>query len=349
MGCSAATPYLSVVISGRNDNYGGDFLQRLQRFVDRLHFLVERHKLPAELILVNYNPIPDREGLRELIDWPQTREYLCIRILSVSAAIHEELVRSGARKHVPLLEFPAKNAGILRARAPFVLATNADILFSDRLVAFIAERSLEKGVLYRTDRLDFDSASEVFSVASTTFEKWVSRKVFLFNLQGGSFLLRWPSSLVWRRRILNAYNWIRRNAYPLLVKSNLGRWALAWINVRPDNLFLLAYPCNACGDFTLLDRESWLRLRAYPETTWIATHTDSLFLMRAVRNGHRISRLPYPIFHQEHERRFDFSERNKDMQRMMEILISEVGGKNAPLTNADDWGLQLHSLPETEC
>jgi hypothetical protein len=48
----------------------------------------------------------------------------------------------------------AKNVGIRRARAPFVLSTNVDILFSDELVSFLAARRLEKGWFYRINRSD---------------------------------------------------------------------------------------------------------------------------------------------------------------------------------------------------
>ncbi len=48
----------------------------------------------------------------------------------------------------------AKNAGIRRARGRFVLATNIDIIFSDELVGFLAERKLEPRRMYRIDRHD---------------------------------------------------------------------------------------------------------------------------------------------------------------------------------------------------
>ena len=48
---------ISIVITGRNDNYGGDFSARLQRCVSYNHQELTSHKIDSELIFVNYNPL----------------------------------------------------------------------------------------------------------------------------------------------------------------------------------------------------------------------------------------------------------------------------------------------------
>ena len=55
---------------------------------------------------------------------------------------------------IPYLEYVAKNVGIRRAAAPFVLASNTDILLGRHVVDAIAERRLRPGVLYRAPRYD---------------------------------------------------------------------------------------------------------------------------------------------------------------------------------------------------
>ena len=44
-----------------------------------------------------------------------------------------------ASERLPLFQMIGKNVGIRRSRAPFVLATNVDIIFSDALFSFLAE------------------------------------------------------------------------------------------------------------------------------------------------------------------------------------------------------------------
>ena len=50
----------------------------------------------------------------------------------------------------------------------YVLLTNADIILSDELVAFIADRKLEEGVYYRADRHDLSKElpDEISSVSA---------------------------------------------------------------------------------------------------------------------------------------------------------------------------------------
>ena len=59
-----ATPYLSVVVVTRNDNYGGGLIGRLQTFQ---RVIVERcteAQPPTEIVLVDWNP---RRRIQELL------------------------------------------------------------------------------------------------------------------------------------------------------------------------------------------------------------------------------------------------------------------------------------------
>lgn len=59
---------------------------------------------------------------------------------------------------------------------------------------------------------------------------------------------------------------------------------------------------NACGDFTLLSRDDWFSLRAYPEFPIWPMHIDALFCYAAHHAGVRewILREPLRIYHVEH-------------------------------------------------
>ena len=51
-----AAPYLSVVVTARNDDHGGNLLGRMQVFVDAWISQAKRHNLSSELIVVEWNP-----------------------------------------------------------------------------------------------------------------------------------------------------------------------------------------------------------------------------------------------------------------------------------------------------
>jgi hypothetical protein len=144
-------PYLSVVVTTRNDNHGGDPLVRTQAFVNNLILQCDRHELPAELILVEWNPPTDRPRMAEALTWPEHDGWCDVRIVEVPHELHARLEHSA---RLPLFQMIGKNVGIRRARGEYVLATNIDLIFSDELMAFLAARELDPTLLYRLDRWD---------------------------------------------------------------------------------------------------------------------------------------------------------------------------------------------------
>ena len=144
-------PYLSVVATARNDDHGGNPLYRMQLFVDGLLAQCERHRLPAELVLVEWNPPADRPRLEDVLTWPEREGYCRVRIVEVPHTLHSTLEHAD---RLPLYQMIGKNVGIRRAHGEFVLATNIDILFSDELMSLIAARTLDPNRVYRVDRVD---------------------------------------------------------------------------------------------------------------------------------------------------------------------------------------------------
>src|SRR5688572_25212003 len=102
-------PYVSFVIAGRNDDYGGDFNDRLSNSINQLSYLAEKFRLSSEYIVVNYNPIADKPPLSQSINWPKNRKYLRIRIITVSNEIHRQTENPESRKPLPFYEYIAKN------------------------------------------------------------------------------------------------------------------------------------------------------------------------------------------------------------------------------------------------
>jgi hypothetical protein len=148
------TPYLSVVVTTRNDDHGGDPLTRLQAFVNCFDEQCRRTGLVAEVIVVEWNPPVDRPRVETLIRWPQPC-FCTYRFVDVPADVHASLKYSDV---LPLFQMIAKNVGIRRARGRFILATNIDIIFSNELIEFLASGQLEPGYLYRVDRHDIEAA-----------------------------------------------------------------------------------------------------------------------------------------------------------------------------------------------
>ena len=154
MNASENTPYLSVVVTARNDDHGGSLLRRMQTFLNSWIGQSNRHGLQSELIFVEWNPPPERPWLREALSWPAELGSCTVRFLEVP---HEMHLRYRYCDALPLYQMIAKNVGIRRARGLFVLVTNIDIVFSDELVSYLAEGQLQNNRMYRIDRLDVSS------------------------------------------------------------------------------------------------------------------------------------------------------------------------------------------------
>jgi hypothetical protein len=103
------------------------------------------------LIIVEWNPPADRPRLAEMLHWPEEFGPCEVRFVEVPPDLHARYQHAEA---LPLYQMIAKNVGIRRARGRFILATNIDILFSDELMAFLAEQRLEPDRMYRIDRHD---------------------------------------------------------------------------------------------------------------------------------------------------------------------------------------------------
>ncbi len=119
---SSQPPSLSIVVTARNDDYGGRFLERFINFVDLLAYQSDRFGLRAELVVVEWNPPADEPRLIDALDWPSPNGNLRMRIIEVPVEVHHTVEGSD---RMPMFEYIAKNTGIRRAESEFVLATNA--------------------------------------------------------------------------------------------------------------------------------------------------------------------------------------------------------------------------------
>lgn len=135
LGGRSRLPRIAAVVVGRNDDYMPDFALRLRATVEG-----NLHHLLREGILVEWNPPPERELLASAL----TRTFPQVKAYVVAPAIHADLCR---HPHLPLLEYHAKNVGLRRAAADWILATNADVALAPD-----ALRTLRRG-LQRPDEV----------------------------------------------------------------------------------------------------------------------------------------------------------------------------------------------------
>lgn len=381
-------PQLSVVATSRNDNHGGFLTHRMQHFVDGLAAQCRRHGLRAELILVEWNPPRERAPLAQELRWPAGSP--CeFRIITVAPEIH---ARFDHADKIPLFQMIAKNVGIRRARGRFVLATNIDILFSDEVMRKLVD-GLRPGLLYRTNRIDvpvdlpdggdFDqvlafcraNGFRIHANGATVIRRGArwrmvdriksasdARLAYLVHLLevAGRIAVKLPSQP--RRSIRSGMRMLAHGGAPAK-KPSLIRGAGRLARLVAKRL-LRPWPfTNACGDFTLLARDDWFRLRGYAEWHVFSWHLDSLLIYQADACGLKCRNLGRraDIFHIEHGKGYTPEGAAELFARLTQagipfltdgdldrLLAQPATATRAIHFNESSWGMAEVSLPETQ-
>jgi hypothetical protein len=425
------TPYLTVVATARNDNHGGNMLRRMQIFVNGLLEQCCRHQLPAELIIVEWNPPDGNPSLADALSWEVKDSPCDVRFVQVPPELHQRLKYSQA---LPLFQMIAKNVGIRRARGEYILATNIDLLFSDALIQFLAERRLQTGKVYRMDRYDVWSdvplgapMDEQLSYCDNNILR-VCRKYGIEEVRSPESILNpvvdqspdasateevepaetdvEPAAVVTPESppvlaisLLQQVRQVYKGLLPVSTRDRILRtlpisfrnWLIAKGLLTAQPVPVVIPPSstppppppppsveaeeilpwetlpilhtNACGDFTLMSRQDWFALRAYPEWEIFSFHLDSVLMFTAYYAGIEevILEDPMRTYHIEHssgwtpeaERSQVLNKRLKKLQipqlsmdqlTAMAMLMSQLG---KPLIfNDENWGMVQDSLPE---
>ena len=272
-------PELSIVVASRNDDHGGNLLHRMQVFVGGLLALCNKYQLGCELVVVEWNPPLNRKSLADELRWRVCGKTVTVRFIHVPPELH---VRLPNADRMPLPQFEAKNVGIRRAKGLYVLATNADVLFSEELVGALASGKLSQDCFYRASRYDVDKKVPLGIPVEEQLQFCAKHaaRIYALNgtheIKGKAGVSQFISNIV--KRIQNLRPWG--------VKDRIHS--------------------NACGDFTLMAKKHWHDMRGYPE---IGSHAyvDGLICYMAAGRGLRQIIFPSPmrVYHQEHDLGFE--------------------------------------------
>ena len=147
-----SSPFLTIVITARHDNYGGDFRERIAAPLRFNYERLSERGVSYEVSLVEWDPVKDRPLLCDMLakEMPE----IAARVLRPIVVAREYQAAMTQNPRVPYLEYAAKNVGIRRVTAPFVLVTNADILLGREVVDALASRRLQPATMYRAARYD---------------------------------------------------------------------------------------------------------------------------------------------------------------------------------------------------
>jgi hypothetical protein len=138
---------LSIVLGGRDDNYGEQFIDRLEQAVSHNLKLLDSSGIDYEMIVVDFNPINEQylyvnSLMEEILQHPRVKNL----IVDPSVSVAEDLTPS------TYYEYFAKNAGCRISTGKLIFITNSDIMLTEKLIEEIKKEfdSDEKNdVFYR--------------------------------------------------------------------------------------------------------------------------------------------------------------------------------------------------------
>ena len=221
-------PYLSIVLTGRNDDFGGDFNGRLFRALEFNHRALTAAGISHEFVFVEWRPMPAKPYLAHLLGqrYPHLAGDVLVSYI-VDPAYHEAV---SLNPRLEFQEFLAKNVGVRRSRGRFILTTNTDIYLGRDVVERLAEQNLEKGVLFRTVRVDLKAYTDVRHLTWEILEEAENHEIVneitppYYTNASGDFLL------------LDRENWLQIRGF-----NEVYRVA----KIHLDGNF--CYKCHACG------------------------------------------------------------------------------------------------------
>lgn len=162
---------VSFILTGRDDGYTGDFIDRFEIALKKNLEILNRHTLDYEIVVVDYNPI----GEKKLINNPKLKpllenERVFNIIIDRSVVVDDGLSENG------FYEYFGKNAAALRCAGRYLFMTNADIIISNDIVKFLEELSQKSDddhfyrLRYRQDILNGKSYGDPLDLHSPNDE-----------------------------------------------------------------------------------------------------------------------------------------------------------------------------------
>jgi hypothetical protein len=285
---------------------------------------------------VEWNPNPDRPSLREAVRWPRERGALTVRLIQVPASVHARYPNS---ENIGLFEFIAKNVGVRRASGRHVLVTSPDIVLDTPLWEHLMSSDLREQALYRVDRYDVDALvppggglDDILRFCDAHTRSVCAQNGFIPT--GHSCIRAGRATLA--AALVGHVLGLRRRA------RRLARQAIGPI-LDP----LRRIHTYASGDFVLLSRDLWWRIRGHPEWT-THNHVDSLTCYLAISAGAKQRVLPYRIYHQYQDRSDAVARPQTRLRKVEAIGRASIRAGTPQLDNSPDWGLASETFPEFE-
>lgn len=256
-------PYVTIILTGRNDDYNGNFKERISNMFQSIAFGIKKYPgSNIKIMFVSYRNPVGKPHLPYILNIPEILKNK-LEITIITDNDHDRFVDLlGNYRNLSFLEFIGKNVASRRTKAKFFLFTNGDNILPEFLFEVFSLRQLNPTFFYKTDRLNDDDL--LINDNISMFEK---------------------SSYPWKYSATNYsfknYFFHQRMYFHLVEEKYM--------------------EISGLGDFTLISKEMFDLLNGYDQhpTNWGTDHLLDTKMQRFAPN-HISFRLNIPIFHQGH-------------------------------------------------
>ena len=263
---------ISVVIVGRNDNYGGTLNERATYCLNTMLDAFD------EVIFVDWNTEEGKPPLTDVLDikvYPERLKTIIVRPADV-----KRIMGDSYDKGVEFCQVIPRNIGIRRASGDHVVLAALDIIAPRRIFLEDAVSRIGPGRMLTVKRnhIDIEFIREVYK-RSNSHE---FTRDFMFEHYGVNSInvARMFKSLVVNAEILN--------------------------RIPQEEYFNAASIIGGCGDFQIALKSTWEAIRGFEEDQIKRFYMDTEVQFKIIAAGGIVTASNYPpIYHIDHPRYFD--------------------------------------------
>ena len=133
-------PYISFVISSRNDEYILDQEDLVLDSLDNLISQIDKYKFFAEIIFIEWNPPHDKKKYKDILVNLKNSTFVKFKLISVDNKYHSSLLGS---KYFFLSGERAANVGIQNANGKFIINKSHDTYYSELFFKILSREKLQ--------------------------------------------------------------------------------------------------------------------------------------------------------------------------------------------------------------
>jgi hypothetical protein len=254
---------LSAVCCGRNDNYGGHFLD------SALYSINSMLKTFDEVIYVDWNT---EEGKKIVTDELHLENRDKLRVFHITPDLVKKITNGTPTP--PMCEVLARNIGIRKATGDIIFSVNPDLIIAPREQIDLMCQNLKMGDMITLTKQD---------VELDDLKKQFGDETDIQHLMPIIFGV-WP---IQKRLMLPVLSMNKE----LMLKQ------------PEDKHHICASIIQACGDFQVAYKNTWYEIRGFEEAMTRRLYHDTNVQYKVIMNGGKIlaSNTPH-IYHIEHER-----------------------------------------------